>query len=165
MLTALVTATAALAQGTGTTTPATTAAQPPVVTSDAATKTVKVGFVAGHGTHNNGLNYNGDAKGEKTLTVPLGWTVEVSLSNAGRLPHDFAIVNGTTVPANIGTARLAFPDAASKVITTGATADTVKFTASRPGTYLILCRVGRHAANGMYVKLTVANGVKAVSYK
>ena len=56
---------------------ATAAQQAAVVTSDAATKTVRLNLVAGQGAANNGLNYNGSAKGEKTLTVPLGWTVEV----------------------------------------------------------------------------------------
>ncbi|WP_216324133.1 sulfocyanin-like copper-binding protein [Deinococcus aestuarii] len=156
-------ATAALAQTSGTTT-----AQPtmgPVVTTNADTKTVQVNFVAGEGGHNNGLNYNGDAKGEKTLTVPLGWTIEVRLSNAGRMPHDFAVVAGAAVPANTGQARLAFPDAATKVVLPTGAAEGAKFTANRPGTYLILCRVGRHAQNGMYVKMTVANGLRTASYQ
>lgn len=136
-----------------------------IVTSDAASKTVRVNFTAGHGTHNNGLNYNGDAKGEKTLTVPLGWAVEVRLSNAGRLPHDFAVFTGTAVPANLGTARLAFANAAAPVTAPGGTAEPVKFAADRPGSYVILCRVGRHAQNGMYLKMTVANGIKAPSYR
>ena len=170
VLSAILIATTALAQSNGTTgTSGTTqtqaTAQAPVITVDRDTRTVKVEFISGHGAHNNGLNYNGDAKGEKTLTVPLGWTVEMTMSNAGRLPHDFAVVTGTTLPTNVGTARLAFPNAASKVIMTGAVTEPVKFTANRPGSYLILCRVGRHAANGMYVKLAVANSVKEVSYK
>ncbi len=156
-------ATTAPAQNSGT---ATTQTMPePAVTSNAASKTVQVKFVAGQGTHNNGLNYNGDAKGEKTLTVPLGWTVEVSLSNAGRMPHDFAVVTGTAVPANAAGARLAFQNAATKVMLPSTAAETTKFVANRPGTYLILCRVGRHAQNGMYVKLTVTNGIKAASYR
>ncbi|GHF74762.1 sulfocyanin-like copper-binding protein [Deinococcus ficus] len=144
----------------------TTPAQPPVITADAAKKLVKISFVAGHGTHNNGLNYNGDAKGEKTLTVPLGWTVEVSLSNAGRMPHDMAIVAGTALPADPFKARLAFPNAATAVVApSGATAAPTTFVVNRPGSYFVLCRVGKHAQNGMYVKLNVVNGAKAVTYK
>ncbi|WP_180970261.1 cupredoxin domain-containing protein [Deinococcus planocerae] len=151
----------ALAQTSG----STPAATGPVVTSDATSKTVRVNFVSGQGGHNNGLNYNGDAKGDKTLTVPLGWTVEVSLSNAGRMPHDFAVVAGSALPANIGQARLAFPDAATTVVMPGGAAQNTRFTANRPGTYLILCRVGRHAQNGMYVKMTVSNGLRAATYQ
>lgn len=140
--------------------------QAPTITANAASKTVKVGFVAGHGTHNNGLNYNGDAKGEKTLTVPLGWTVEVSLSNAGKMPHDFAVVAGTALPANPFTARLAFPNAATTVTAPGTSAAApATFVANRPGTYFILCRVGKHAQNGMYLKLNVVNGVKTATYQ
>lgn len=142
-----------------------TMSMPPSVSSDAAAKTVKVAFVSGHTMNNNGLNYNGDAKGEKTLTVPLGWTIEMSLANEGKLPHDFAVLTGSSLPANIGGAKLAFPDAASKVLAPGAGAETSKFVANRPGTYLIVCRVGRHAANGMYVKMVVSNSVKEASYK
>lgn len=158
--TLLATATPALAQDS------TSTAQPPTLTVNAAAKTVKVGFVAGHGGHNNGLNYNGDAKGEKTLTVPLGWTVEVGLSNAGKMPHDFAVVAGTALPANPFTARLAFPNAATSVLAPGAaTSAPTSFVANRPGTYFILCRVGKHAQNGMYLKLKVANGVKTATYQ
>lgn len=153
---------AAFAQ-TASTTPA---AQPPVITTDAAKKLVKISFVAGHGNHNNGLNYNGDAKGEKTLTVPLGWTVEVSLSNTGRMPHDVAIVAGAALPADPFKARLAFPNAATAVIApAGATAAPATFVVNRPGSYFVLCRVGKHAQNGMYVKMNVVNGAKAVTYK
>lgn len=163
LLSAGLLASTALAQTTGTATPQATPA--PVVTTNAASKTVQVSFVAGEGSHNNGLNYNGDAKGEKTLTVPLGWTVEVRLSNAGRMPHDFAVLTGTQPPASPLTARLAFADAATTVNAPGGAAASTKFVVNRPGTYLILCRVGRHAQNGMYVKMTVANGIRAASYK
>ncbi|MPY67071.1 multicopper oxidase domain-containing protein [Deinococcus sp. SDU3-2] len=149
----------ALAQSSGTT------SAPPTVTSRSASKTVQVAFVAGHAGHNGGLNYNGDAKGEKTLTVPLGWTVEVSLSNAGKMPHDFAVVAGTAVPTDFSKVRLAFPNAATSVIAPGGAAAATRFVANRPGTYLILCRVGRHAQNGMYVKMTVSNSVKAPTYR
>lgn len=142
-----------------------TASAPPTVTSRAATKTVQVGFVSGHGGHNNGLNYNGDARGEKILTVPLGWTVEVSLGNAGKMPHDFAVVAGSAVPSDFSKVRLAFPSAATSVVAPGGPAATTRFVANRPGTYLILCRVGRHAQNGMYVKMVVSNSVKAPTYR
>lgn len=155
--------TVALAQTSGTTTAP--QSMEPVVTTDAASKTVRVNFVAGQGSHNNGLNYNGDARGEKTLTVPLGWTVEVRLGNAGRMPHDFAVVAGSTPPTNAAQTRLAFGGAATKVVLPGGAAEAATFTANRPGTYLILCRVGRHAQNGMYLKMTVANGIKTASYE
>ncbi len=160
-------ASAALAQ-----TPAMTAVpmtgmdMPPTIKADSAEKTVQVTFVAGHGMNNNGLNYNGDAKGEKTLTVPLGWTVEVNLNNTGRMPHDFAVIAGSTLPANPATTALAFPDAATAIVPpAGATAAPAKFIANRPGTYFILCRVGKHAQNGMYVKMQILEGAKVVTYK
>ncbi|MFC4424931.1 sulfocyanin-like copper-binding protein [Deinococcus navajonensis] len=166
VMTAFLLASAALAQTSGTTAPMTGMAMPPAIKADAAKKTVQVTFVAGHGTTNNGLNYNGDAKGEKTLTVPLGWTVEVTLNNTGRMPHDFAVIAGSTLPANPFTARLAFPNAATTVVPpAGSTAAPAKFIANRPGTYFILCRVGKHAQNGMYVKMQVVNGAKAVTYQ
>lgn len=148
-------------------TPATTGMDmPPVIKTDSATKTVQVTFVAGHTMNNNGFNYNGDAKGEKTLTVPLGWTVELTLNNTGRFPHDFAVIAGTALPANPFSAPLAFPNAAISVVApAGMSAAPAKFVVNRPGTYFILCRIGKHAQNGMYLKLKVANGVKAASYQ
>lgn len=170
-LPALLLVSAALAQTHSTHTtaqaaPAATAALPKAsVTSDAAKKTVKVVLVAGQGTANNGMNYNGDAKGEKTLTVPLGWTVEVTLANAGRMPHDIAVVGGTSVPSNVGGAALAFKDAATQVAMPNMVAPAVTFVADRAGSYLMLCRVGRHAANGMYVKLVVSGSAREATYR
>ncbi|WP_407570274.1 sulfocyanin-like copper-binding protein [Deinococcus altitudinis] len=136
-----------------------------VVVNDAATRTAKVNLVAGQGTANNGLNYNGASKGEKTLTVPLGWTVEVTLTNAGRAPHNMLVLTGSALPTAIDPARVPFPGAVTKVIAPGGAAETTKFTANRPGSYTLLCGVGRHAQNGMYIKLVVTNSVKAATYQ
>lgn len=164
LMTALFLTSLAQAQTSGTAAPAMD--MPPVIKTDGGTKTVQVTFVAGHTMNNNGLNYNGDAKGEKTLTVPLGWTVELSLNNTGRFPHDFAVIAGTSLPANPFSARLAFPNAASSVVApAGSLPAPAKFVVNRPGTYFILCRIGKHAQNGMYVKLKVVNGAKVASYQ
>ncbi|GGO35617.1 sulfocyanin-like copper-binding protein [Deinococcus humi] len=167
VMTAFLLASAALAQTSpASTAPMTGMDMPPAIKADSAGKTVQVTFVAGHGMNNNGLNYNGDAKGEKTLTVPLGWTVEVNLNNAGRMPHDFAVIAGSTLPAEPFKAPLAFANAQTPVIPpAGATEAPAKFVANRSGTYFILCRVGKHAQNGMYVKMQVVDGAKAVAYK
>jgi len=135
------------------------------VTNDAAKKTVKVNLMSGMGTANNGLNYNGDAKGEKTLTVPLGWTVEVTLGNSGRAPHDVLAFAGSTIPATIDRSKVAFKGASTPVVGPGQAAVMTSFVASRPGPYVLLCSVGRHAANGMWIKMNVANGIKEASYK
>ena len=136
-----------------------------VIINDAAARTVRVNLIAGQGPNNNGLNYNGAAKGEKTLTVPLGWTVEIDLSNAGRAPHNALVLAGPDLPTNFNPARTPFPGAATKVIAPGGAAETTKFTAARPGSYYLLCGVGRHAQNGMYLKLVVANSLKAATYQ
>ncbi len=136
-----------------------------VVVNDAATKTVTVNLVAGQGPANNGLNYNGSSKGEKTLTVPLGWTVEVSLTNAGRAPHNMLVLAGPNLPATLSPARVSFPGAATKVIAPGAAGEMTKFTANRPGSYYLLCGVGKHAQAGMYIKLVVANSIKEATYQ
>ncbi|MGY2893721.1 sulfocyanin-like copper-binding protein [Deinococcus sp. UYEF24] len=136
-----------------------------VVVNDAATRTVKVNLVAGQGTANNGLNYNGSSKGEKTLTVPLGWTVEVNLTNAGRAPHNMMVMTGSALPTTIDPARVPFPGAVTKVIAPGGGGEMTKFTANRPGSYYVLCGVGRHAQNGMYIKLVVTNSIKAATYQ
>ncbi|WP_027481590.1 sulfocyanin-like copper-binding protein [Deinococcus pimensis] len=168
-LAAVLSASAALAQsGTTSTTTTTTQAAPAMVmavTSDASTKTVKVNLMSGMGTANGGLNYNGDSKGDKTLTVPLGWTVEVMLGNSGRMPHNALVFAGSAVPATIDPSKVAFKGAATAVVGPGQTPVSTSFVASRPGSYVLLCGVGRHAANGMWIKMTVANGIKEASYK
>lgn len=177
VLFALIAATAAVTQAQGTpaapTMPATsaaaaTAAAPATATilsNDAAAKTVRVNLVAGQGPNNNGLNYNGASKGEKTLTVPLGWTVEVAFSNAGRAPHNALALAGPNLPTTFNPARVPFAGAMTKVIAPGGAGETIKFTVNRPGSYYILCSVGRHAQNGMYIRMVVANSLKAATYQ
>lgn len=135
------------------------------VSSDAATRTVRVNLIAGQGTMNNGLNFNGAAKGDKTLTVPLGWTVEVAFSNMGRAPHNALVLAGPNLPTTFNPAKVPFAGASTKVIAPGGAGEKTTFVANRPGSYYLLCAVGKHAQNGMYIKMVVANSIKAATFQ
>jgi plastocyanin len=75
----------------------------------------------------------------KTLTVKKGDTVKITLTNSGKMMHDWAVDEF---------------NAKTKRITNGQT-DTVTFVADKTGTFEYYCSVGQHRANGMTGKLTV----------
>ena len=75
------------------------------------------------------------------------------------------VLAGPNLPTTFNPARVPFAGAATKVIAPGGPGEMTKFTANRPGSYYLLCTVGRHAQNGMYVKLVVANSVRAATYE
>lgn len=76
------------------------------------------------------------------------------------------MIASSTLPANPLSARLAFPEAATTIVSpAGATPVPAKFVANRPGTSFILCRIGKHAQNSMYVEMQVINGAKTMAYE
>lgn len=76
----------------------------------------------------------------KTITVKSGDTVKLTLTNSGKMPHDWVVDE--------------FTGAKTKKITNGQT-DTITFVADKVGTYEYYCSVGQHRANGMVGKLIV----------
>ena len=131
----------------------------PGVSTGATPHTVRITLVAGKTQANGGFNFDGYAKGAMTLTVPVGWKVEVEFENAAPLPHSLAVTpfretqpaGGITAPAFLGgaTADLigGLPRGAKTVLT---------FVASRPGRYELACGVPGHAVIGMWVSLIVS---------
>lgn len=76
---------------------------------------------------------------QKTLTVKKGDTVKITLTNSGKMPHDWVVDEFS---------------AKTKQIKNGET-DTVTFVADKAGTFEYYCGVGKHRANGMVGKLMV----------
>ncbi len=136
---------------------------------DSSTNTVTFPIVAGLTPVNNVWNFNGRAKGEMTLTVPLGAKMVMPfVGYDGKVPHSFGITADSPkrIPAAPGAP--VFPGAATRSYETGLKAnemDVVRFTADKPGNYLIICGVPGHAVNGMWVRFVVSASTKAPSVK
>ena len=76
----------------------------------------------------------------KTITVKKGETVHVTLTNSGKMPHDWVVDE--------------FTGAKTKQIKNGET-DIVMFVADKAGTFEYYCSVGSHRKMGMVGKLIV----------
>lgn len=76
---------------------------------------------------------------QKTLTVKKGDTVTLTLTNSGKMMHDWILDEF---------------NAKTKQIKAGET-DSITFVADQAGTFEYYCSVGQHRANGMAGKLIV----------
>ena len=142
--------------------------------SDAATKTVNIELVAGWNANNGALNYNGYYKGDMTVVIPAGWTVDVKFRNRdGMLPHSVLVTKPYLVtqpylvtkpsppkeiPEQAGVSEVAIARAYSNDPESGMMADHREefgFSARDAGEYWLLCGVTGHALQGMWVKLSV----------
>lgn len=121
---------------------------------DPTTKTVTLKLYAALTSKQGGFNFNGGANGDQTITVPLGWQVNVDVWNKDAIPHS-AIIWPDPLPtpqpdnASIGgayTSQLA-PQTGH---------DTMNFKTKTAGKYLMACGIPGHAASGMYIKFVVA---------
>ncbi|TMI93830.1 MAG: hypothetical protein E6H00_00670 [Bacillati bacterium ANGP1] len=110
-------------------------------------------IVAAQTPANGELNFNGADKGRLMITVPEGAAVDLTLTNKGSLPHSLEIIPYTKQLPAMALATPAFPGAVTKDpqvgINKGQTA-VVRFTAAKPGKYLLICGFPGHALLGMY---------------
>jgi hypothetical protein len=129
-------------------TPAFDASAPPLALSrDPATKTVGFTLVAGFDGSNGGQNFNGHSSGGLVITVPLGWTVDLTCRNKGPLNHSCVVVNG---PSDSGPA---LPGASTPNPVSGFAAGqsaALTFPANKAGVYRIACLVPGHETAGMW---------------
>lgn len=128
-------------------------------------KVVNLTLVAAYNQNSSGFNFNGAAKGQMTVTVPLGDTVNVTFSNNAPLPHSAQIVAYSSNPPATAVPD-AFKNANSANPTTGSSKGAPQkfsFVANKAGKYLIICAVPGHAAAGMWDTLVVAKGAKAAT--
>jgi sulfocyanin len=136
------------------------------VTADDAAKTVTIDLVAGQGTANNNWNFNGHAQGNATVTVPTGYSVTINFSNQDpNMAHSAGVIakpegawsaTPSTTPSFAG-AITSNPTSMTEATKTGAS-ETITFTADKAGVYAIACLVPGHAAAGMWIAFTVADG-------
>ncbi|HZE94704.1 MAG TPA: sulfocyanin-like copper-binding protein [Gemmatimonadales bacterium] len=129
------------------------------LTVDSATKTATFQLTAGLTQLNGGLNFNGFNDGKLTLTVPTSWNVVIKFVNHdANLPHSAEVVDSVK-PMPAGPVDPAFPRAMSVRLMQGigsGEADSLRFVAGKPGTYLIFCAVPGHGLAGMWLRLKVS---------
>jgi sulfocyanin len=128
-------------------------------------KVVNLTLVADYNSNGGGFNFNGAAKGQLTVTVPLGDKVNVTFTNKASLPHSAQIVKFSKTPPAAAVPD-AFKGANSPSPTNGMvgkSAQKFSFTANKAGSYLIICAVPGHAAAGMWDTLVVSKTAKAAT--
>ncbi|SRR6266568_4200049 len=130
------------------------------LTVDTTAKTATFQLTSGLTPLNGGLNFNGFNDGKLTLTVPTGWTVVIRFTNHdANLPHSAEVVD-TTKPMPAGPVD---PPVFAHAITAkpmtglpeGAT-DSLRFVASKAGSYMIFCAVPGHGLAGMWIRFKVS---------
>jgi hypothetical protein len=72
---------------------------------DPARKRVALDIVAAFNANNSGLNFNGYYRGDMTLAVPAGWTVDIDFrNNDAVLPHSLASSHQTVCAGSLSRA-------------------------------------------------------------
>ena len=123
---------------------------------------VTMDIVAGATPDANHWNFNGATNGAMTITVPEGAQVTINFRNADpAMAHSLGISAFTATPAAAPAAEPAFPGAISADPTsmTASTltgeSETIMFTASTAGEYVLTCYIPGHAISGMWVRFNV----------
>ena len=130
------------------------------LTVDTTGKTATFQLISGLTPLNSGLNFNGFNDGKLTLTVPTGWTVVIRFTNHdANLPHSVEVVD-TTKPMPAGPVDPpAFAHAMTAKLMTGISggeSDSMRFVASKAGSYMIFCAVPGHGLAGMWIRFKVS---------
>jgi len=129
---------------------------------DEASRTVNLTITAGATNANNYWNYNGFINGEIAITVPEGYTVNLTLVNEDpNMGHSAAISTETENFATPPAAEPAFAGAMTENPTSmidstmpGET-ETITFVAEAAGDYSLVCLIPGHSAIGMWLPFHV----------
>lgn len=135
---------------------------------DAPSKTLKLPNVSGLTSAAGGWNFDGYANGNATLVLPVGTIVEMEYYNADAHPHSVGIVAGDPKAIPSAPGDPVFPNAISAKYQAGMASgqrDVVRFTADKPGTYLMVCGVPGHAVSGMWIKVEVSRTAKTPAFR
>ncbi len=146
------------------------AAALPFVVNQPAAKTAVINLIAGDGSANGGMNFNGGFKGDKTYVIPFGWKVIVKFRDEGVLAHSAIVIPRLAkLPVVISPSQAAFPGAFVKNLNQGWSKSqgvyTFSFTANKAGDFYIACGVPGHALAGQYIDLVISKSAKAASFK
>ena len=138
------------------------------LTYDRRSRTVSLQLIAGYNGLNGSLNYNGATHGGHGLYVPTGWRIHIAVTNRDSDLQHSAIVVQRVLPPPLEPSEPAFAAAALPQLDEGLQEDetgTLDFVADRAGQYMIACGVPGHAQAGMWLQLSVANGIKVPAYR
>jgi sulfocyanin len=133
---------------------------------DPGKRTVAILVIAALNSAQGGFNFNGGSNGNQTITVPVGWTVNVDVENHDAIPHSAIVIRDET-PMPVSPDVPALPRAFTNDLASGLTPqtghDTMNFQATAAGNYLIACGVPGHATSGMYIRFVVSPDARAPS--
>lgn len=138
------------------------------LTYDAQARAATLLLVAGYNGLNDALNYNGGARGSQGVSVPLGWTVHVALTNRDSDLQHSAIVVRQVLPPPEEMTTPAFAGAIMPQLEEGVhEGDTTSFdfVADKAGRYMLACGVPGHAQGGMWMRLTVSADIDRPVYR
>lgn len=131
-----------------------------IVTSDTSLRIAHLLLVSSSTGAYGGFNFDGYGDGAMRVTVPLGWTVEVTCKNASSdLAHSCAIVDLEALGPD--GAPVAFPGASSPAPNSGEQPGrtvSFSFSASKLGVFRIACLVSGHEIDGMWDWFVVSRG-------
>jgi sulfocyanin len=126
-------------------------------------RTVDLTIVAGSTPANNYWNYNGAVNGRMAITVPEGYTINLTLVNQDpNMPHSAVISSEIRNFATPPSPEPVFAGAATENpmsmvdSTMPGETETITFVAERAGTYSMVCTIPGHSALGMWVFFNVA---------
>lgn len=124
---------------------------------------VSLDIVAGSTPTGNYWNYNGAQNGDMNIVVPVGAQVTINFQNDDpNMAHSIGVSPGFDTPPAMVDATPVFDGAISSNPTsmTEATmpgqSETVTFTASEAGEYVLVCYIPGHAVSGMWIRFTVS---------
>jgi hypothetical protein len=113
------------------------------------------------------LSFNGSRTGRHSVTVPLGWSVVGQFVNRDPVHAHSAIVIEEAYPLPTVPPPAAFPQAFTRGVEDGLALnarDDITFTASREGSFLVVCGVPGHAEGGQRMQLVVTSAVNVPAY-
>ena len=126
-------------------------------------RTVSMALIAGTTNANNYWNYVGTLHGELSVTVPVGYQVEIELINKDRvMAHSVGVSEGDGTFGAVVEPVAAFEGAMTANPTSmvdgtmPGEAATISFTADRAGTYQLVCYIAGHAITGMWAWFIVS---------
>lgn len=133
---------------------------------DSSAKSVAITLIAAANSAQGGFNFNGGSVGNQTITVPLGWSVNIDFQNHDVVPHSAVVIIAQT-PLPAVPEKPAFARAYTSHLIDGLPAqtghDSMRFTTDKAGDYLIACGVPGHALSGMFIRFVVSADATAPS--
>jgi plastocyanin len=136
------------------------AAEPVWVRWDPSSNTASVTIQAAYNEVGSGFNFDGYNMGHLTIIVPLRAKVVVDFTNRSDVPHS-VVITAYNLRSSVGPFPPAFPGASIPNPSAGVAnlkvPEVFSFTASKVGTYAMVCGVPGHAVGGMWDVFQVAN--------